>query len=444
MAVTFSSHKPALANLERGETGRLNKVLIIARYFGTRIPGLIKYLPEFGWQPVLLTTDIPVDNPLPPGISAIETPYRDASGFWRKLFRQKADLDSKSRLENYFTTTSRKSLIGRVLSLGGEIINYPDSYKGWKSLAVTAGDDLFSRENINAIISSSSPVTGHLIARELKNRYRVPWIADLRDLWSQNHNYYYSPLRRMFDRRIERKTLSVSGALVTVSQPWADRLGTLHRGKAIYAVTNGFDPEKTDITPSRLTSKFTITYTGTIYGRKQDPAKLLISLRSLISEGVMDPDNVEVRFYGARLAWLDKEISKYGLSGVVKQYGTVPQQAAIEKQKESQLLWLMDWDDSAENGWYPLKIFEYLGSGRPVLATGGVAGNVVDVLLTKTKGGIHAVTTDSIKDSLRDLYGEYKLKGEVPYHGLREEIDRYTHRKMTGEFVAILDGLVKR
>ena len=422
----------------------MNKVLIIARYFGTRIPGLIKYLPEFGWQPVLLTTDMPVDNPLPPGLSAIETPYRDASGFWKKLSRQKADLNSKSRLENHFTTTSGKSLVDRILSLGGEVINYPDSYKGWKSLAIRAGNDLFSRENINAILSSSSPVTGHLIARELKNRYQVPWIADLRDLWSQNHNYYYSPLRKMFDRRLERKTLSATDALVTVSRPWADRLGTLHKDKAIHAITNGFDPEKANITPSGLTSKFTITYTGTIYGRSHDPAKLLISLSSLVSERVMDPDDVEVRFYGARLAWLDKEISKYGLSGVVKQYGTVPQQVAIEKQKESQLLWLMDWDDPAENGWYPLKIFEYMGSGRPILATGGVAGNVVDVLLEKTKGGIHAITTDSIKDSLRNLYQEYKLKGEIPYHGLREEIDRYTHRKMTGKFVAILDRLVKR
>ena len=66
------------------------------------------------------------------------------------------------------------------------------------------------------------------------------------------------------------------------------------------------------------------------------------------------------------------------------------------------------------------------------------------MLLAKTKSGIHGITIDSIRNSLKDLYGEYKLKGEVSYHGLREEIDKYTHRKMTGEFVAILDGLLKR
>jgi hypothetical protein len=422
----------------------LNKVLIIARYFGTRVPGLIKYLPEFGWQPVLLTTDVPSDIPLPPGISAIETPYRDALGFWRKFFRQKADLNSKSQFEKSFDTTHGNSLINRILSFGGEVINYPDSYKGWKALAVKAGDDLLQKEDISAIISSSSPVTAHLIARELKNRYRIPWIADLRDLWSQNHNYYYSPLRKLFDRRIERKTLSITDAMVTVSQPLTDKLGILHKGKTIYSITNGFDPEKVGLIPSRLTSKFTITYTGNIYGGKQDPTKLLVALRKLIAEDAIDPDDIEVRFYGPRLEWLENEIGKYTLSSSVKQYGLVPQQVAIEKQRESQLLWLLDWDDPTETGVYPLKIFEYLGSRRPVLATGGVAGNVIGMLLDQTKAGIHAVTTDNIKNSLRDLYREYKLNGEISYHGLGEEIDKYTHPKMTGEFVAILDGLLKR
>jgi hypothetical protein len=400
----------------------LNKVLIIARYFGTRIPGLIKYLPEFGWQPVLLTTALPPDNEIPPEITVIET---------------------GTRTENNLAPAPDRTFFRRLLSLGGEIINYPDSYKNWKVPALKAGEDLFSREKIDAIISSSSPVTGHLIARELKNRHQVPWLADIRDLWSQNHNYYYSPLRRMFDGRLERKTLSVADALVTVSTPWAGRLGGFHKGKAIYTITNGFDEEKYASSSARLTPRFTITYTGSIYRGKQSPASFLTSLQSLISEGTMNPDDIEVRFYGPRLAWLEKEIDNSGLSGVVKQHGTVPPQAASEKQKESQLLLLLDWEDHVVNGWYPLKIFEYLGAGRPILATGGVAGNAVDTLLSETGGGVHAVTPDSIKNSLRNFYSEYKLEGEITFHGLRGKIDKYTHRNMTGAFVAILDGLVR-
>ena len=422
----------------------MNKVLIIARYFGTRIPGLLKYLPEFGWQPILLTTNLPSDSQLPADTAVTETSYRDALGFWKRILGKDVGATSGSWIEGNLGPASGKSIFNRIIGWGGEVINYPDSYKGWRKLAVKAGDELLRREKIDVILSSSSPVTGHLIARELKNKHRMPWIADLRDLWSQNHNYYYSSLRKIFDKRLELRTLSEADALVTVSQPWADRLGTLHQGKSVSAITNGFDPEIMKEVSTGVKPGFIITYTGNIYDRNHSPRRLFAALRDLISDGTLDPYDVEVRFYGPRLTWLEKEISKSGLSGVVKQYGTVPQQVAIEKQKESQLLWLMDWDDSAENGWYPLKFFEYLGTGRPILATGGVAGNVVDLLLTKTKGGIHAVTTDSVKNSLRDLYGEYKLKGEVPYHGLRDEIDKYTHRKMTGEFVAILEGLLER
>lgn len=399
----------------------MKKVLIIARYFGTRLPGLLKYLPGFGWQPVLLTTTLPPDSDILPEITVIET---------------------GNQTESHFAPASGRSLFGRFLALGGEIVNYPDSYRDWKAPAVKAGDELLKKEKIDIIISSSSPVTAHLIARELKARHQLPWLADLRDLWSQNHNYYYSPLRRLFDRRLERKTLSTADALVTVSRPWADRLAQLHPGKKIFAITNGFDADMTGVAPPALTSKFTITYTGNIYCGRQSPTKLFTPLRSLISEGAVSPDDVEVRFYGPRLAWLDKEINKAGLSGVVKQYGMISRQVAVQKQMESQLLWLMDWDDPAENGWYPLKIFEYLGTGKPVLATGGAAGNAVDVLLASTQGGVHAVKVDDVKNTLRDFYNEYKLKGEAPCYCLREEIDKYTHYKMTAEFVAVLDGLL--
>lgn len=425
-----------------GGNSRLKKVLIIAYYWGTRVPGLAKYLPEFGWQPIVLTAPLP-EKP-DTQFRIIETSYRDALGFWKRLLRLNPDENIRSQVGDKFGLTLQKSLMDFILTRAGEIFNYPDSDRGWKPFAVTAGSEFLQREDIHAILSSSSPVTSHLIAKELKAEYKIPWVADFRDLWSQNHNYSYSPIRKLFDTRLELKTLRTADALVTVSQLWADKLSALHKGKTTYAITNGFDPAEVNNPPAALTTKFTITYTGAIYAKKQDPAKLFAALRDLISDETIDPRDVEVRFYGYRHDWVNKEITQYGLLNIVKQHGLVPRQSALEKQRESQLLLLLDWDDPQEKGVYPLKIFEYLGTRRPILTTGGSDDDVVARLLNETKAGICAPTVEDIKNTIGDLYREYKMKSEIAYKGEKSKANKYSHREMARKFSEILDHLTQK
>ncbi len=319
-----------------------------------------------------------------------------------------------------------------------EIAHYPDSEKGWKPFAVKAGDELLQNENIDAIISSSSPVTCHIVAKELKKIHKIPWVADLRDLWTQNHNYSYSPLRKLFENRLELKILSTADALATVSQLWAKELGTLHKRKA-YTITNGFDPDKLSNGKAKLTSKFTITYTGQIYG-KQAPSKLLFALKDLISHGDIDPKDVEIRFYGPEDESLAKKTEKYQLSTIVGQYGKVSREISFEKQRESQLLLLLKWEDPKERGWYSGKIFEYLAAKRPILATGGT-DDVITELLNKTNAGTDAQTVEDVKSALRKLYTEYKLRGKISYQGNAETVNKYSYREMARKFAEVINTI---
>ena len=418
----------------------MKKVLIVTHlsYASPRILGLAKYLPEFGWQPIILTAPLP-EKPNTQ-FRVIETSYRDALGFWKRLFRLNPDEDIRRQVKKRLGITSRKSLMDFILTCGGAIVNYPDSDRGWKSFAVRAGSELLQKEDIDAILSSSSPVTSHLIAKELKVRYKIPWLADFRDLWSQNHNYSYGPLRRLIDRRLEVKTLSKADALVTVSQPWVEQLEILHKGKPAYAIANGFDPEEVNDPSVELTAKLTITHTGTIWPRGQYPWKLFAALRDLISDRTINPNEVEVRFYGPEEGWLTKEVDEYGLSGMVKQYGMVPRQVALEKQRESQLLLLIAWEYRQNQGAYGIKTFEYLAARRPILAT-GVPSDVNKELLNETNAGICALTVEDVKSSLKRLYQEYKLKGKIDYNGDVEKIDKHSHREMAKKLSEILNSL---
>jgi glycosyltransferase involved in cell wall biosynthesis len=435
----------------------MKKVLIIANLFhaSPRIPGLAKYLTEFGWEPTILT--VPIGNEFsnslgfPAGfqekIRIVETPYRgDIFWFWRKIFKLlgfRTDKSILTQTKEKIGITSQKSFIDFLFNLYRTIFAYPDEEKNWKSPALKVARELLAKERFDAIISSSSPVTSHIIANKLKQKYKIPWIADFRDLWTQNHNYLYPRWRKMFEERLEAKTLQIANALVTVSPIDTEKLKILHKKETVYTITNGFDPEKVNIPPVKLTPKFTITYTGQIYTGKQDPVKFLIALNNLISDKIIDPKDIEVRFYGREEIWLKKEIEKYNLSSIVKQFGQVSREIALKKQWESQLLLLLNWEDPEERGVYSGKVFEYLAARRPILVTGGHGNDVLEELIKETKAGVYCPKIEDIKKALKDFYLEFKQKGEVNYAGDWKKIEKYSYREMARKFAEILNQITK-
>jgi hypothetical protein len=409
-----------------------------------RIPGLVKYLPEFGWDGIVLTVPIG-ENP-----EASFGPPNDFKSKYTVIetqgYQPNVDIGQQAQLR--LNLTSRKSyryarpLLRPLYRLYQEICHYPDKEKRWKTPALQAAEEFLANEKVDAIISSSSPVTCHIIAKDLKNKHRIPWIADLRDLWTQNHAYPFSQFRKMIERRLELATLRHADALVTVTPVWKEKLRELHKAERIFTITNGFDPKRLNEKEVDLPSKFTITYTGQIYTGRQDPSKLLVALQDLTRDRTMNPAEVEVRFYGPEDELLARAIEEYGLSAIVKQYGIVAREVAFKKQRESHLLLILYWENPRERGWYPLKIFEYLAAQRTILSTGGFGNDVVETLLKETKAGVYCRTVEDIKSTLKVLYSEYKSNGKVAYKGKIEEVSKYSYREMARKFATILDQVL--
>jgi hypothetical protein len=249
-------------------------------------------------------------------------------------------------------------------------------------------------------------------------------------------------LRRMRERRLELRTLAAADALVTVSEPAAAELRALHGRKTVHSIPNGFDPAEVNNPPAKLTGKFTITYTGNLYPGKQSPEPLFGALRDLISKGGISANDIEVRFYGPEASWIDKKAECHGLMEIVKQFGTVPREIALNKQRESQLLLLLKWNDPKQAGSYSAKIFEYLAARRPVLAVGGFH-DVVDQLLHETRAGVCGQTKEDIGALLLRLYQEYRSNGAVSYGGDEGEINKYSHREMARGFAELLDTVTR-
>jgi glycosyltransferase involved in cell wall biosynthesis len=344
----------------------------------------------------------------------------------------------RAHLRNRSRSSASSILVDRLLGVVGEVVNYPDGHRRWLTPVVRTIEPLLEQGRVSAVLSSSSPVTCHVIASTLRRRYPFTWVADLRDLWSQNHNYGYSALRRRIDRRLEVRTLRSADALITASEPWADRLRELHVNKRILSIPNGFDPAQLVNRVQERSSCFTIAYTGNIYPGKQDPRPFFMALKKLLDQRVMNRGAISVRFFTPRSEWLDRQIIAAGLGDSVSQDGTVPHSVALERQRSADVLLLLNWEDPKEKGTYPLKVFEYLAAKRPIIAIGGSGDDIVSGLLNETRAGRTCTDAASAFDYLSELGKEFRLTGGVQSNAIESKVRAYGYDRMTERFADVL------
>jgi hypothetical protein len=421
----------------------MKKVLIISHYFnqrdftGTvRMQGLAKYLPEFGWSPTILTTKS--SNCLNSELRLIEIPYEDKITKWKKALR----FDTKSTVNEQFclkTFKNRRNSIELLLDLWEEIFLYPDDSIGWCKPAFKAANRLLHEEHFDAIISTLGPASAHIVARDLKKIYNIPWVADFRDLWTLNHNYKYSFIRRYFESGLEIDLLSSADALTTVSDPLVKNLHKLHgENRKIFNIPNGFDPAYLNIEVP-LSNQFNIVYTGIIY-KKNEPEILLEALNNLILCKKIDRNDILVDLYIKDDGWINDEVEAYSLQDIIKIHNFIPRDEALKRQRGAQLLLMLTWNDPDQPGIYTGKIFEYLSAKRPILSI-GTYGGVVEDLITETDSGRHASNVEEIKRAIMDAYLMFKKTGKVEYSGNLKKIEKYTHREMAKKFSNILETL---
>ena len=172
----------------------MKKVLIITYYWPPaggpgvqRVLKFAKYLPQFGWEPVILTVEngnFPaVDEGLlgevPDNLKVYKTKTLEPFAIYNKLQGK----DKTSAVDTFTITKSGKSFKDK---LGNAIRSYffiPDARKGWKPFAVKAGLDIIKKEKIDLIFSSSPPHSLQLIAKDLAKKTQLPSVADFRDPW---------------------------------------------------------------------------------------------------------------------------------------------------------------------------------------------------------------------------------------------------------------------
>ncbi len=427
------------------KTSLMRRLLLISFFFppslkvgAVRAGGLAKHLPKFGWEPIVLTPSLPGRTHSP--VRVIETSHRDVFS------------DFKTRLGVRQKPKPAQQLDFRAQQAGGSahshnrltkwlraLISYPDQFKGWVPFGVKAAEEFALRDRVDAILSTSPANSGHLIASRAKKLWNCPWVADLRDLWSDAGTTPWG--MDFLQHSLQKRTLRPADVLVTVSDPWVESLKQTFPGKPVVRITNGFDPDDLPPNPPELTATFSITYTGYLYDGQSDPTPVFEVLGELLAKDTMRRTDVKLRFYGTSEG-LSALANRYGLEDVLEVNGWVSREESLQRQRESQLLLLFGKSIPSYSGCYPAKLFEYLASRRPILAVGGPRG-VTSQLLEETGSGLQAFSKDAIRGFLVESYNEFRTSGQVPYRGVSNLIDGYTQLAMARKFAEVLDSLVR-
>lgn len=249
----------------------------------------------------------------------------------------------------------------------------PDRYIGWFFFARKACQQTIDEGwRPDIIYASATPYTALMVASSIGRRYHIPWVGELRDLWTDNPYAHH----RALSRWLERRTLRTASALVTVSEPLAKVLSDKYQSPC-HVIMNGFDEEDFSGSVPRRSAprmekrRLRIVYTGQLYAGRRDPTKLFQALsmdRSLVSK-------MDVRFYGPNLAWVADLAAEYGVQDAVYVHEPITREEAIREQQEADVLLLLTWDDPREKGVLTGKLFEYIGAGRPILVLGHVDGD---------------------------------------------------------------------
>jgi glycosyltransferase involved in cell wall biosynthesis len=422
------------------------RLLLVSYYFpptpsvgSVRVGGLAKYLPEHGWEVTVVTPRRRGRNDQAGRV--LETADADLGAGLKRLLGVPSDAALKDAIAGTASPADRPGS-ARLVELAKALVAIPDTNRGWIPIAARAGSRRAAAERFDAILSSSPPASAHLAARRIAAQARLPWVADLRDLWSQDHNSIAPAWRRWLDRRLECRTFRGAAALVTVSEPLARELRSLHPALPVRAILNGFDPEEVGLT-DRLTPEFTLTHTGTFYQGRRDPSLLFDTLARLLAEGRLPRDRVRIRLFARHEPWVAALVRRHGLEDVVELLAWTSRRDALRAQQESQVLLLLHWGGPREEGVFTGKVFEYLAARRPVLMIGGGPG-VLSNLLAATGAGVHVTDSAALERQLEAWWREHAERGSVAWRGREELIDGYSHRRMAREFAGLLDEVCER
>ncbi len=429
----------------------MRRVLVVAYYFPPsggpgvqRVLKMIRYLPDFGWEPVVLTVgngtfparDESLCQEIPPSVHVERTRILEPYALYRRLTGTTQAIDVA-----VLTDQARSSWRQRIAQSVRATLFIPDARVGWLFDAVPAGLRLIEQWDIEAIYTSSPPYTCAVIGRALKRRTGRAWVMELRDPWT---GFLTTPQRwwlpRLIDRHLERSCLERADRIVAawegIVSDAREKYPTLPPEKFV-TIPNGFDPADYPTVEITRTSALTITYTGSLYGLR-NPDVLIAALERLVANGTIPLQRVRLRFVGRVGDDVATALRQSSLWQQIEIVPYLPHTESLRFLLESDIALLVVDRSSDSADIVPGKVFEYLGAGKPILAL-APHESAIEALLTETGAGNVCADATECAAVLAQWYRCWEDACPLTTPNT-SAIARYHRRTAAGALAAVLDA----
>ena len=422
------------------------KLLIITYYWPPAGgPGVqrwlkfVKYLPDFGIQPIVYIPENPtypiMDEGLQKDVSdkaiilnnRIFEPYQLAS-FFSKNSTQKIS-------SGIIPAAKKQTLLQRFLLWIRGNVFIPDARFLWVKPSVRYLKKYIQENQIDTIITSGPPHSLHLIGLHLKKELNVTWLADFRDPWTTIGYHKALKLSSYAEKKhknLEREVLNTADAIIVTSKTTKEEFKAI-TSKPIEVITNGYDVET--VAKQTLDTKFTLAHIGSFLSDR-NPKLLWEVLNELTHENQNFAAHFQLKLIGKVSQEILDSIAHYQLNDYVANLGYVSHQQALEHQRKSQVLLLIEIDSPETKSIIPGKVFEYLVSERPIIAIGPKDSDFAEII-TSTNTGVFFTYEE--KDKLKKTIESYfELYFEKKLNVFPVGLQQYSRKKLTEQLVKLI------
>ncbi|MGV7106786.1 glycosyltransferase family 4 protein [Flavobacterium sp. U410] len=422
------------------------KVLIVSYYWPPAGgPGVqrwlkfVKYLPDFGIEPHVYVPENPtyplVDeklvNEVAPQAVIIKQPIVEPYGLAAVFSKRK----TKKISSGIITHKKKQSFAEKAMLWVRGNLFIPDARVLWVKPSVQFLKKYITENQIDTVITTGPPHSLHLIGLALKKELNIRWITDFRDPWTTigyHKELKLSSWAAKKHKTLEKKVLNSCDQVIVTSSTTKKEFEQL-TNQPISVITNGYDVENVKAKP--MDEQFTLAHIGSLLSER-NPVVLWEALSELILENADFKAKFQLKLIGAVSAEVIETLQKLNLGVYCNLLGYISHEEALQEQRCSQVLLLIEIDSKDTKCIIPGKLFEYMVSDRPIMALGPQNADFAQILKTTNTGKFFTYTEkEAVKSYILQLFEQYQ-KGDLKVYPVG--LQQYSRKALTKELASFL------